>query len=78
MRYIDKTVNKAPDVYYRKLREKKLDKTSLLAGEHPGLNGDRLFKRVKNMWAYDHLFLPRWPLYNMVYIHRTIHLGNHW
>ena len=58
MRYIDKTVNKAPDVYYRKLREKKLDKTSLLAGEHPGLNGDRLFKRVKNMWAYDHLFLP--------------------
>ena len=58
MRYIDKTVNKAPDYYYRTLREKKLDKASLLAGEHAGIKADKLFERVKRMWAYEHLFKP--------------------
>ncbi len=58
MRYIDKTVNKAPDYYYRKLRERGLDKGSILAGKQAGRSGKKLFESVKGMWSYEHLFLP--------------------
>ena len=58
MRYIDKTVNKAPDYYYRKLRERGLDKGSILAGKQAGRSGKKLFESVKSMWSYEHLFFP--------------------
>lgn len=58
MRYIDKMVNKAPDYYYRKLRERGLDKGSILAGKQAGRSGKKLFESVKGMWSYEHLFLP--------------------
>lgn len=56
MRYIDKSVDKTPEVYYRKLREKKLDKASILAGLQGTRSGDSLFRSIKHMWQFRDIF----------------------
>jgi uncharacterized protein (TIGR02646 family) len=56
MRYIDKTVNKAPDVYTRGLKGKALDKASILAGLQGTRNGDSLFRSVKHTWQFRDIF----------------------
>ena len=56
MRYIDKSVDKTPEVYYRKLREKKLDKASILAGLQGTRSGDSLFRSIKHMWQFQDIF----------------------
>lgn len=56
MRYIDKTVNKAPDVYNKGLKKKALDKASILAGLQGTRSGDSLFRSVKHMWQFKDIF----------------------
>ena len=56
MRYIDKSVDKTPEVYYRTLREKKLDKASILAGLQGTRSGDSLFRSIKHMWQFRDIF----------------------
>lgn len=56
MRRIDKTVNKAPDVYNHGLKEKALDKASILAGLQGTRSGDSLFRSVKHMWQFKDIF----------------------
>lgn len=53
MKHIDKTVNKAPAIYLRCLKTRQLDKDSIQAGSHAGINGDHLFRRVKRTRGYD-------------------------
>ena len=55
MKHIDKSINKAPGLYLRCLKERQLDKDSILTGSHVALNGEHLFKRVKHIRSY-HLF----------------------
>ena len=52
MRHIDKSVDKAPGIYVRNLKGKQLDRNSILAGSHPTLDGDHLFRKVKHVCGY--------------------------
>lgn len=78
MKHIDKSINKAPGLFLRCLKEKLLDKDSILAGSHVTLDGDHLFKRVKRTRGYD-LFrhtLIREQGFVCCYCGHTIEEGN--